>query len=238
MITLVTEITVTAMIETTLFRLLTWASPSYPIGAFSYSHGLEWLVEQEQVTDKETLGSYIADVLALGAAGTDACFLAHAHRAAAARDRHLMSEVASLAASYGATKELRQETLLQGRAFFETTKEVWPCDAIDWCDSVWSGPMAYPIAVGVAAGGQKIPLNDTLAAFLHAVTANLVSAGVRLVPLGQTDGQRVVAQCEPLVVKAVDRALFQDLDEIGNGAFVIDLASMNHETQYTRLFRS
>ncbi len=231
--------TSTAMTDkTALLRLLSWASPSYPIGAFSYSHGLEWAVEQGAVRDADTLCDFVADVLSRGAAQMDACLLAHAHRAAAARDRDVMGEVAALGATYGATKELRQETLLQGRAFLDTTREVWPCDAIVWFDGVWPGPVAYPIAVGVSAAGHHVALGETLLAYLHAFSANLVSAGVRLVPLGQTDGQRVMARSESVVVDAMENAINQPLDDLGAAAFMVDIASMRHETQYTRLFRS
>ena len=223
---------------TTLLRLLTWTSPSFPIGAFSYSHGLEWAVETGDVTDAETLLAFVSDITTYGAAQLDAVMLAHAHRAATARDQALMTEVASLAAAYGATKELRQETVLQGRAFFDTAKEVWPCDAVDWVGQVWTGDIAYPIAVGVAAGGHHLALEHTVTAYLHAFGANLVSAGVRLIPLGQTDGQRVLARLEPLTETVAEKAITTPLDHMGASAFMVDLASMKHETQYTRLFRS
>ena len=229
----------TAMTEmTTLLRLLTWTSPSFPIGAFSYSHGLEWAVETGDVKDAHSLFDFVSDVTTHGAAQLDAVMLANAHRAASARDVALMKEVAELAAAYGATKELRQETLLQGRAFFDTAKEVWPCDAISWFDSVWSGDIAYPIAVGVASGGHHLALGSTVTAYLHGFAANLVSAGVRLVPLGQTDGQRVLARLEPLTETVAEKAIATPLEHMGASALMVVLASMKHETQYTRLFRS
>ena len=103
---------------------------------------------------------------------------------------------------------------------------------------VWDGPLAYPIAVGVAAAGHNIAIEPALAAFLQAVATNLVSAGVRLIPLGQTDGQRVLAALEPVLAATAARALAYPLDEVGSAALRADLASMRHETQYTRLFRS
>jgi urease accessory protein len=83
-----------------------------------------------------------------------------------------------------------------------------------------------------------VPLTSALHALLHAAAANLISAGVRLIPLGQTDGQRVLAALEPAVDDAAGRALATRLDEVGTCAFRADLAGMRHETQYTRLFRS
>ena len=109
---------------------------------------------------------------------------------------------------------------------------------LDRLKQSWGGPVAYPVAVAVAAAGHDIPLGAALAAFLQALVANWVSAGVRLVPLGQTDGQRVVAALEPAVAATAQRALVTALDDMGGSAFRADLASLRHETQYTRLFRS
>ena len=106
------------------------------------------------------------------------------------------------------------------------------------CKAAWDGPVAYPVAVAVAAAGHGVALEPALAAFLQALVANWVSAGVRLVPLGQTDGQRVLAALEPVVAATAERALVTSLDDMGASAFRADLASLRHETQYTRLFRS
>jgi urease accessory protein len=103
---------------------------------------------------------------------------------------------------------------------------------------IWNGPLAYPVAVAVAAAGHGIVLEPALAAFLQALAANLVSAGVRLIPLGQTDGQRVLAALEGVIAATAERALVCPLDEIGSATFRADIAPMRHETQYTRLFRS
>src|SRR5262249_43947001 len=102
----------------------------------------------------------------------------------------------------------------------------------------WSGPIAYPLAVGVVAAGHGVPLDLTLHAFLHAQTANWISAGVRLIPLGQTDSQRVLTALESVVTSAAARAFVATLDDLGSATFRADLAGMRHETQYTRLFRS
>ena len=107
--------------------------------------------------------------------------------------------VAELAAAFAPSKERHLETTAQGAAFIEATRAAWPCAALDRLAAAWDGPVAYPVAVGVAAAGHGIALEPALHAYLHAVTANLISAGVRLVPLGQTDGQRVLAALEPVV---------------------------------------
>lgn len=146
--------------------------------------------------------------------------------------------VAELAAAFAPSKERHLETTAQGRAFFDATQAAWSCAALDRLAAVWTGPLAYPVAIGVAAAGHGIAVEPALGAYLHALTANLISAGVRLVPLGQTDGQRVLAALEPVTAATAARSLKTPLEEVGSAAFRADLASQLHEMQYTRLFRS
>jgi urease accessory protein len=217
---------------------MAWLSPAYPVGAFSYSSGIEWAVEAGDITDAEALRHWLAVVIGQGGAFCDAVFLVHAHHAAAAADDKALREVAELAAAFAPSKERHLETTAQGRAFIEATRAAWPCAAIDRLLAAWDGPIAYPVAVGVAAAGHGIALEAALHAYLHALAANLISAGVRLIPLGQTEGQRLLAALEPVVATAAQRALATKLDDVGGAALRADIASMKHETQYTRLFRS
>jgi urease accessory protein len=229
----------TAGIDTaSLYRLMAWLSPAYPVGAFAYSSGLEWAVESGDIRDAKTLKQWIAAVVTHGGGFCDAVFFIHAHRAAATDNDTALRTVAELAAAFVPSKERFLETTLQGRAFLDATRAAWPCAAIDRLVAAWDGPLAYPIAVGVAAAGHGIVREPALAAFLQAVAANLVSAGVRLVPLGQTDGQRVLAALEPALAATAVRAHDCPLAAVGSAAFRADLASMRHETQHTRLFRS
>jgi urease accessory protein len=221
-----------------LYRLMAWLSPSYPIGAFSYSSGIEWAVEAGDIRDAESLRRWLAVVIGQGGGFCDAVFFVHAHRSLAEPEDQALRTVAELAAAFVPSKERHLETTAQGKAFIEATRAAWPCAALDRLAAAWSGPVAYPVAVGVAAAGHGIPLDSALRAFLHAVAANLISAGVRLVPLGQSDGQRVLAALEPVVEAAALRALTTSLDDVGSAAIRADLASLLHETQYTRLFRS
>jgi len=221
-----------------LYRLMAWLSPAYPVGAFSYSSGIEWAVEAGDVTDAASLQRWLAVMIGEGGGFCDAVFLVHAHRAAAAGDDAALRAVAELAAAFAPSKERHLETTAQGRAFLETTRAAWPCAALDRLLALWDGPVALPVAVGVAGAGHGMPLSPVLPAYLQAMAANLVSAGVRLVPLGQTDGQRVLAALEPVVAATAEGALVSALDEVGSASFRADLASMRHETQYTRLFRS
>jgi len=221
-----------------LYRLMTWLSPAYPVGAFSYSSGIEWVVESGDIKDAKTLWRWLAAIMTEGGGFCDAMFFAHAHRAVMTGDDKALRDVAELAAAFAPSKERHLETTAQGHAFIEATRAAWPCTALDRLAAVWAGPIAYPVAVGVAAAGHGVPVEPALGAFLHAVTANLISAGVRLIPLGQTEGQRLLAAFEPVVAATAARALTMPLDQVGGAAFRADIASMRHETQYTRLFRS
>ncbi len=221
-----------------LYRLMAWLSPAFPVGAFSYSSGIEWAVEAGDITNADTLKAWLGVMLADGGGFCDAVLFARAHRATAeARDKALR-EVAELAAAFAPSKERHLETTAQGNAFVEAARAAWPTPALDRLKALWDGPVAYPVAVAVAASGHGIAVEPALAAYLQAVAANWVSAGVRLIPLGQTDGQRVLAALEPIVAATAQRALATSLDDIGSSAFRADLASARHETQYTRLFRS
>lgn len=229
----------TAMTERTgagtaaLYRLMVWLSPSYPVGAFTHSHGLEWEVEVGAVTDADGLGRWIGDVLRHGAGRQDAILLAESWRAARADDAARLAAIAELAAALAPSKERRIETLSQGRGFMLATQAAWPADEGPDADD-----LAYPVAVGLAAARHGIALDPTLIAYLHAVAANLVSAGVRLIPLGQTDGQRLIATLEPVVAGVAEEAEAAGLDDLGGCTLLADIASMRHETQYTRLFRT
>ncbi|MEA3022450.1 MAG: urease accessory protein [Alphaproteobacteria bacterium] len=221
-----------------LYRLMAWLSPAFPVGAFSYSGGLEWAVEAGDIADARTLQGWLAVVVTGGGGFCDAVLFTNAHRAAASGDDILLRETAELAAALSPSKERHLETTSQGQAFVAAAGAAWPCTALDRFAAVWEGPVAYPVAVAVTAAGHDVPLVPALHAFLHAATANLISAGVRLIPLGQTDGQRVLAALEPAIAATAARAMEMPLDDVGGAAFRADIASMRHETQYTRLFRS
>jgi len=221
-----------------LYRLMAWLSPAYPVGAFSYSSGIEWAVEAGDITDAASLREWLEVLLGDGGGFCDAVFFVHAHRATVAQDDAALRSIAELAAAFVPSKERFLETTTQGRAFLTATQAAWPCPALTRFAAAWTGPVALPVAVGVTCAGHGIACETALPAFLHALTANWISSGVRLIPLGQTDGQRVLAALEATVAAAGKRALATPLDEVGSAAFRADLASMRHETQYTRLFRS
>jgi urease accessory protein len=221
-----------------LYRLMTWLSPSFPVGAFSYSSGLEWAVEAGDITDAASLRQWLASMLVNGAGICDGIFLAHAYRAASSGDDALLADIVELASAFAPSRERHLETTAQGRAFTEIARAAWHNALLDRLITSCKAAIVYPVAVGLVSAAHAIPLAPTLHAFLHAVTSNWISAGARLVPLGQTDSQRVLAQLEPDVAATAKRALVASLDDLGSATFRADLASMRHETQYTRLFRS
>jgi urease accessory protein len=182
--------------------------------------------------------AYLATALRAGAGRVDGALLAAAWRTAEAGDGAALDDAAELAAAWRGTAETALESLQQGAAFAAVTQAAWP-DA-RFAAFAARHPRRLPAAVafGAAAGFQGIPLRPALAGWLGAFAANLVSAGVRLVPLGQTDGQVATAALLPVVEAATDAALRADLDRLGTAAPMLDILSMRHETQYTRLFRS
>lgn len=254
--TTVTVITATPMLMTTssaapparavmtdaeaaaLYRLMTWLSPAFPVGGFSYSSGIEWAVEAGDIADAATLKDWLAAMLADGSGFCDAVFLAQAHRAVAADDDRGLREVAELAAAFVPSRERQLETTAQGRAFIEIARAAWDCDGLAHAIAQCEGVIVYPIAVGIVSAAHAIPLEPALHAFLHALVSNWISAGSRLIPLGQTDSQRVLAALEQTVSETARRAIAASLDDLGSATFRADLASLRHETQYTRLFRS
>jgi urease accessory protein len=221
-----------------LYRLMTWLSPSFPVGAFSYSSGIEWAVEAGDITDATSLRQWLTSMLTDGAGICDGIFLAHVYRAASSGGEALLADLAELASAFVPSRERHLETTAQGRAFIEIARAAWHNALLDRLVASCKAAIVYPVAVGVVSAAHAIPLAPTLHAFLHAVTSNWISAGARLVPLGQTDSQRLLAALEPVVGDTARRALAASLDDLGSATFRADLASMRHETQYTRLFRS
>jgi urease accessory protein len=208
-----------------LLTLVQWLSPSYPVGAFAYSHGLEAAVQEGEVADAADFGDWLAGVLEHGAGRSDAILLASAYGA----DADGLGELNTLARALAPSAGRLLETDQQGQAFSRTTTAIWNTKLPD---------LAYPVAVGAAAARLGVPLGETLRLFLHAFASNLTSAAMRLVPLGQTEGQRVLHGLAPLCGRLADDAQSLGPDDIGSCGFAADIASMRHETGYSRIFRS
>jgi len=224
-----------------LYQLVSWLSPGFPVGAYAYSHGLEIAVETEMVNDERSLFQWIDAIVTHGAGRADAILFYAAWRAVDEGDIAGLVEVATLANAHRGTAELALESSAQGTAFVETVRACWTSSAFDRWVAVLdeSGqPVPYAIAVSVAAAAAGIPMRPALLVYLHAFSANLISAAMRLVPLGQTDGQRTMAALQETVIMAAETALDRSVDDIGLCTPLMDWASAKHETQYTRLFRS
>jgi urease accessory protein len=220
-------------------RLLAWLSPAYPIGAFSYSHGLEAAVAAGAVTRRDDLVAYVQAALLRGAGAVDGALLALAWRAADRGDDAALDTLTELAAAFRGTAELAVEATQPGAAFAQVTQAAWPEPRFAAHAARHPGRLTHAVAFGAAAAFHGIPLRAACHGWLAGFAANIVSAGVRLVPLGQTDGQVATAALLPAIAAAADAALaVEDAGEIGAAALSIDLFSMRHETQYTRLFRS
>lgn len=221
-----------------LYHLMSWMSPSYPVGAYTYSHGMEFAREAGLLSKREDTFSWIADILKHGSGRSDCILLAAAYGATKSRANNELKDISELGLAYCSTRELELETTQQGRAFMRITKDVAPSPLLEMLTDTWSGAVIYPIAVAVVAAEKEIPLADTLTAYLHGFISNLVSASVRLIPLGQTDGQRIIAALAHDVQALVDRTQSTTIDDLGSAALMVDWCSSQHETQYTRLFRS
>jgi urease accessory protein len=218
--------------------LLIWLSPAFPIGAYAYSHGLEWAVEAGDIVDATSLEGWLIDLLEFGAPRSDAILFAAAFRAAAAADWAELIEVNALAVALTASAERRLETTAQGAAFVAAARGPWDCEPLRRLDSAPDRRIAYPVAVAAAASGRALPLDMSLEAFVLAQAANLVSAALRLGPIGQTDGQKILAELLPRIQDLAREAEMAGLAGLGGCAFRSDIAAMRHETQYSRLFRS
>lgn len=224
-----------------LLRQQSWLSPVFPTGAYSYSHGIEWAVEVGYINDRESLVDWLEADLCYGSGRNEAIFFNEAWRCVAEDDRPKLFEVAELAAAFRGTSEFALESSQQAAACLSTLRQVWPDSVLDWMYEILRERHVAPalaVVLGVRSARQHIPLDLGLPAFLLSLTSNLVTAGVRLIPLGQTDGQLAIAALEQAVLAASEQANNATIDDLGSAAFMVDLSSVAHETQYTRLFRS
>ena len=222
-----------------LLRLQSWLSPALPAGFYSYSHGLEWAIEARDVSDRQSLVDWLEADLLHGSGRNEAIFFKEAWRYATDYER--LCEISELAAAFRGTSEFALESSQPAAACLAIFKKVWPDRTLDMLTEILRErqiPPALAVVLGVRLTAEGTPVTLALPAFLQSYMTNLVTAGVRLVPLGQTDGQLAIAELERVVEAASAHAAASTIDELGSAAFMVDLASMAHETQYTRLFRS
>jgi urease accessory protein len=227
------RITATAMAEQRagLLRLMTWLSPVFPVGGFSYSHGLERAVHDGRVADRDGLEAWLGALIEIGSGWNDAVLFAEAWRRADAGEE--FGELAELAEALAGSLERHRETTLQGAAFLAAAAG-WPHPVIGRLPET----PAYCIAVGAVSGAHAVPLSDALAAYLQAFCANLAQAAIRLSVTGQSGAVATIAALEPRVLAVAARAAQSTLDGLGSASILSDIMAMNHETQYSRLFRT
>lgn len=206
-----------------LLTLVQWLSPAFPTGAFAYSHGLEWAIAEGEVQDAAGVEQWVADILRFGSGRTDAILLAHALKG------HDLEALSDLARALAPSAERLRETEEQGAAFAATTAAL---------TGRALPPRPLPVAIGQAAAALGRPVTEVLELTLHAFAANLVSAAVRFVPLGQTEGQAILSRLHPLIEEIAREAAEAPIEAIGSAAVRGDLAAMRHETQQVRIFKT
>ncbi len=215
-------------------RLLTWLSPSFPTGAFAYSHGLEWAVETGAIRTAADVQDWLGALLLHGSLWTDAVLLRQAWRTLDAQPLRTLAELGS---ACSATRERQEETLAQGAAFMLA---IGPWNILPDAIASAAPEARWPLPVVLGAVLRAAGLDETAACLAagHASIANLVSASVRLVPLGQTDGLRCLAALEPVLLDMTRLSAEAGLDDLGGSCLLSDIAAMRHESQRTRLFRT
>ena len=210
-----------------LLRLMTWLSPAFPIGGFSYSHGLEAAVSDGLVTSKEALRDWVASLITSGSIWNDCMLLCEAHRSQSEKARVQCSDYAEALAG---SKERHLETMRQGEAFLAAARA--------WTDEPMTASVALPVALGFVARVNGIDERSTLIAYLQAFVTSQIQAALRLFSLGQANGLWVQRELEETILSAAERAGAATLDELGSNTINAEVAAMNHETMQSRIFRS
>ena len=196
-------------------------SPAFPIGAFAFSQGIETAINKGFVDSPESLKGWIKTCVCYGSGWNDAILLARAWRG---------DDVNALALALAAGRERWQETTELGDAFTRMVTALHPVQL--------EQGLAYPVAAGLALKQLECGLELSLEFYLQAFVANLISVGVRCVPIGQTDGQAILVTLMPSIVDVAQRASAADLAAIGGCSFMADLCSLAHESQETRIYRT
>ncbi|MGH1576446.1 urease accessory protein UreF [Planktotalea sp.] len=212
--------------DSEILTLAQWFSPGFPIGSFAYSHGLEWAIECGDVSDATSARAWILTALEHGSGRNDCIFLSAAFNAEKPEN---ILEIDATCRAFAASRERMKESDLQGAAFCKVVSAIWKSEIEGLC---------YPIAVGRGARLQGLPLELTAQMYLHSMLSNLVAVAMRIVPLGQTEGQSIIHDLTPKMALIAKSACTASLDDVASSAFLSDIAAMKHETQYSRIFRT
>jgi urease accessory protein len=202
--------------------LQSWFSPAFPIGAFSYSHGLETAIQQGRVADNASLAAWIDCLLRYGGGWNDALFIKLVYEEG--------SVINTLCLALSSSSEREQETTELGRSFVRTLNASYGFELPDG--------LAYPVAVGLAARQEGISLALVIQSYLQAFAANLISVGVRVIPIGQQAGQACLVQLYPVIERMTKKVLNSNEDALGSAAFTSDLMAMMHENNSPRIYRT
>ena len=222
--------------EAAQLRLMAFLSPSFPVGGFSYSHGLERAAHDGLLPDAAALQDWLSDLIAFGSGWNDALLFAEAHRRASPNSATAsgdLDELAELAEALAGSEERHRETMLQGAAFLKAAR-AWPHPVMDRLPA----DCPYCVAAGAILGAHQVALETALPAWLQAFAMNLVQAAIRLGVTGQQGALAIVAALEPLILETARRAETSTLDDLGSATLLSDIVAMKHETQHSRLFRS
>ena len=203
-------------------------SPSFPIGAFSYSHGLEAAIAASLVVDTKTAEKWIKTCLVSGSGRNDAIIFAHAWRAEPDKREELNEIAFALCASAERDQEMRE----LGASFRDIATRVYRVSVTNMQS------MAYPVMAGVATRQLHCELLLSLVFFLQSFANNLISVTVRAIPLGQSEGQGILYRLIPWIEQLANETINASLDQIGGHAFLADHMAIKHETMETRIYRT
>lgn len=209
--------------DSKLITVMQWLSPAFPIGGFAYSHGLEWAINKGYVSNREELQKWISDLLEYGSLKNDAILIKLVLQGSDPK------EINELALALCSASERLSETQLQGGAFCKIMREVWSLEIDE---------LTLPIALALAAKNESIDQNLVVPAYLHSFCSNLISVAMRLIPIGQTDGQKTLRELSPLISDSVRAVAKSDKDDLGSACFLSDVSAMQHEYLQPRVFKT
>ena len=209
--------------DSKLITVMQWLSPAFPIGGFAYSHGLEWTINKGYVSNREELQNWISDLLEYGSLKNDAILIKLVLQGSDPK------EINELAMALCPASERLSETQLQGGAFCKIMREVWSLEIDE---------LTLPIALALAAKNESIDQNLVVPAYLHSFCSNLISVAMRLIPIGQTDGQKTLRELSPLISDSVRSVAKSDKDDLGSACFLSDVSAMQHEYLQPRVFKT
>lgn len=228
-----------------LLHLLQLVSPALPVGAYSYSEGIEALVQANCITTAAMLEHWLIQELRYGAIRLETAVLTRIYKAATTNQLHKLNYWNQWLSAFRETEELREQSWQMGRslvrllqALQQNSAEAQKVSGLDMWIEACGEPCNFVVAFGLAAADRQIDIHSATLGYLHSWAGNLVNAGVRLIPLGQTQGQQLLLNLYPQLEQTVNQILHLEDEELWNCSWGMAIASMNHETLYSRLFRS